>query len=75
MALSNGHDVPKAPNVTSLDEARKRAEAKAKAGRRAVRSAGGARPVRDYVYGGLMIAMALGTVVWFVMRVMPAGGP
>ena len=38
MSARNGHDVPKDQNVASLDEARRRAAAKAKAAKRAGRS-------------------------------------
>lgn len=59
----NGSD---RPNVTSLAEARKRAEAKAKAERRASPAAG-PRSVRDLVVGGTIIAMAVGFVVSLVV--------
>lgn len=58
MSFKNGRDHAD-HNVTSLDEARRRAAAKAKAEKQAAR---GARPpsLRDWVIGGLVIAMALG---------------
>ncbi len=46
-------------NVTSLDEARRRAAAKAKEEKQAARGAR-APSLRDWVIGGLVIAMALG---------------
>ena len=56
MNKPNGHSDP---NVTSLDEARKRAAAKAKAEQRA---AGGRGPntLRDWVIGGMIVLMAVG---------------
>ena len=53
--------------VTSLDDARKRAAQKAKATKVAALRATGGRSAKDYIYGGLMLAMALGTIAWFVM--------
>ena len=71
MSKLNGHDKP--PNVASLDDARKRAAEKAKAEKRAARPGGPATP-RDWLIGGLFIAMALGLVVWFVMRLTGGSG-
>ena len=79
MTLKNGHDDP---NVTSLDEARRRAAEKAKAAKRAGRqswtgpNAGpqGPRTPRDWLMGGFFIAMALAVVVWFVMKFVPSSG-
>ena len=73
MTLKNGHDDP---NVTSLDEARRRAAEKAKAAKRASKQSWtgpnpgpqGPRTPRDWLIGGLFIAMALTVIVWFVMR-------
>jgi hypothetical protein len=77
--MMNGkHD----PKITSLDEARRKAAEKARAAKRASRwpgSRGGGggtsgrggsnvpRTPRDWLLGGLFIAMALGMVVWAVM--------
>ena len=59
----NGSD---RPNVASLAEARKRAEAKAKAERRASPGTG-QRSVRDLVVGGTIIIMAVGFLVSLVL--------
>ena len=75
MTLKNGHDDP---NVTSLDEARRRAVEKAKVAKRAGKQSWtgpnpgpqGPRTPRDWLIGGLFIVMALAVVVWFVMRLM-----
>lgn len=56
MAGANGHDNS---NITSLEEARKRAAEKAKAEKRAARGLQ-PRTWRDWVIGGLVLAMALG---------------
>lgn len=69
----NGHGAPKDENVASLDEARKRAAAKKKMEVRAV-GPGGARTMRDWIIGGLFIAMALALIVSLIMRFMPASG-
>ncbi len=63
MNLRNGHDNP---NVTSIEEARQRAAAKAKAARRAGAPGGrGPATLRDWMIGGLFIAMAIGAIVSF----------
>ena len=56
MSKLNGHDNS---NVTSIEEARRRAAEKAKAEKRAARGLG-ERTWRDWLIGGLVIAMALG---------------
>ena len=58
MNKSNGHGDP---NVTSLDEARRRAADKAKAEKRA---AGGrvSNTPRDWMIGGMIVLMAIGYV-------------
>ncbi len=58
MSKGNGHGDP---NVTSLDEARRRAAEKAKAEKRA---AGGRGPstMRDWVIGGMIVLMAIGYI-------------
>jgi hypothetical protein len=63
MNLRNGHDNP---NVTSIEEARKRAMEKAKPAKR-VSVPGERRPatLRDWIVGGLFIAMAVGAIVSF----------
>ncbi len=58
MAKGNGHQDP---NVTSLDEARKRAAAKAKAEQRATGGRGPNTP-RDWVIGGMIVLMAIGYI-------------
>jgi F0F1-type ATP synthase assembly protein I len=61
MTAPNGHD---RGNVSSLEEARRRAAEKAKAEKRAARSAsgGGANTLRDWIIAGLVVAMALGYI-------------
>lgn len=54
------------PKVASLEDARRRAAAKAKAERRAA-GGRGTRSVRDLVVGGAIIAMAVGFVVSLVV--------
>ena len=61
---SNGDDDGK---VTSIEAARRRAAEKAKAVKRAAHAAGsepatGSRGVRDWIVGGLIVAMAIGYV-------------
>ena len=73
MSLLNGQGQPKDENVASLDEARKRAANKKKMETRASQP-GGPRTARDWIIGGLFIAMALGLIVSLVMRFMPASG-
>jgi hypothetical protein len=72
MAKGNGHQDPR---VTSLDDARKRAAEKVKEQQRAAKFGGmpgaqprGPRTTRDWIIGGVIIAMALGFVVSLVMR-------
>jgi hypothetical protein len=60
-------------NVTSLDEARRRAAAKAKAEKQAARGAR-APSLRDWVIGGLVIAMALGYFASFFVEAPGLGG-
>ena len=79
MTLKNGHDDP---NVTSLDEARRRAAEKVKAAKRAGKQSWtgpnpgrqGLRTPRDWLIGGLFIAMALAVIVWFAMTFVPSAG-
>ncbi len=68
------------PNITSLDEARRRAADKAKAAKRAAAPpawtgppAGPTSPrsLRDWLIGGVMIAMAFGALASFVATVAP----
>ena len=77
MSKGNGQSDP---NITSLDEARRRAADKAKAAKRAAAPpawtgppAGPTSPrtARDWLLGGVMIAMALGALATFVARVAP----
>ena len=58
MNKGNGHDDPK---VASLEEARRRAAAKAKAEQRAV-SGRGPNTMRDWIIGGMIVLMAIGYV-------------
>ena len=71
MSLLNGHGGPKDENVTSLDEARKRAAQKKKVAARAV-GPSGHRTARDWVIGGLFIAMAIGLIVSMIAKYWPA---
>ncbi len=64
MAKANGHQDP---NVTSLDDARRRAAEKAKSAPRAA-GAHGQRTTRDWIIGGVIIAMAIGFVASLVMH-------
>ncbi|NOT70974.1 MAG: hypothetical protein HOP09_06705 [Hyphomicrobium sp.] len=65
MAEGNGHDKP---NVTSLDDARRRAAEKAKAEKRGTAPVRGPRTARDWLIGGVTIAFAVGFVAWMLMR-------
>lgn len=62
MAFKNGHDDPK---VASLEEARRRAEQKAKAERRAAAGQSGTRSARDWIIGGMIVLMAFGYMASF----------
>ena len=66
MTKSNGqHD----PNVTSLDEARRRAAQKADQEKQQQgSSASGPRTLRSMLIGALIIAMAIGFIASLVMR-------
>ena len=57
----NGSGEPS--NVTSLEEARKRASAKAKQEKRAAR---GSMSPRDWIIGIVVVAMALGMIGWWI---------
>jgi hypothetical protein len=66
--LNGSGKVPGDGKIASLDEARKRAAAKAKAAKRAARGHMGAR---DWIIGGVIIAMALGMLwqwLWPLVR-------
>ena len=63
--MRNGHDEP---NVTSFEEAKKRAAEKAKAEKRAAVSLGGQRTLRDWIIGGAIIAIAAGYLVHLIMN-------
>ncbi|MBA4173150.1 MAG: hypothetical protein C0511_10980 [Hyphomicrobium sp.] len=58
-AKKNGHDDPK---IASLDEARRKAQAKSKTGTTVTKAT-----LRDRLVGGLLILMALGLIVSFVL--------
>ncbi|MGL4396366.1 MAG: hypothetical protein ACRCS9_07505 [Hyphomicrobium sp.] len=71
------------PNVTSLDDARKRAALKAKSAQRAdaggfnargADASGAPRRPTDYIVGGLIIAMALAFLVSLVVGMTGAIG-
>lgn len=66
MTLRNGHDYS---NITSLDDARRRASVKLNAAPPPKSSAKTAKTMtaRDWVWGGLLIAMAIGFVVSFFL--------
>ena len=70
MSKFNGHNDP---NVTSLDDARRRAAEKAKSAPRAG-DLRGPRTTRDWLIGGVIIAMAIGFVVSLVMRAAAMSG-
>jgi uncharacterized membrane protein len=53
------------PNVTSLDEARRQKAEQEQAAKRASRVATGST-IGQRVFGLVMVAMALGFLVWFV---------
>lgn len=62
-------------NVSSLEEARKRAAAKAKQEKQAQRNARvGAMSPRDWIIGGIFIAMALGMLWHWLAPIMGAKG-
>ena len=50
-------------NISSLEEARKRAARKAKEANRAAARASGGMSLRDWIIGGIFMAMALG-MIW-----------
>ena len=64
MSYGNGHD---RENVTSLEDARRRAAQKAKAERK-VGAAGGSFTAQQMLFGGLIIVMAIGYLVSLAMR-------
>lgn len=68
MSEPNGHDHK---NVTSLDEARRRAAEKAKAEKRVANGNVAPRTARDWVIGGLIFAMALGYIASFFVGTAP----
>ena len=61
----NGHD---RENVTSLDDARKRAAEKAKAAPKAGGAARGSYTLGQMLFGGLIIVMAIGYLVSLALR-------
>ena len=67
MSYGNGHDREK-DNVTSFEEARKRAAQKSKAASKSGSSAGGSYSAKQMLFGGLMIVMAIGYLVSLAMR-------
>ena len=74
MTFRNGHDGPKDPNVASLDDARRRAADRKKADARA--STGrGPRTTRDWIIGGVIVAMAFALIASWVMSIAPATLP
>ena len=73
MTARNGHDTPKDPNVASLDEARRRAAEKRKAEARTSDDRDLPTP-RDWIIGGAIIAMAVGTIVSVIVSYWPVNG-
>ncbi|HPG88654.1 MAG TPA: hypothetical protein PLD46_03300 [Hyphomicrobium sp.] len=73
MSEPNGHDHN---NVSSLDEARRRAAEKVKAERRAAAGSRAPASARDWLIGGLIIVMALGYIASFFVETatVTAGG-
>ena len=67
----NGNDPSK---VASLDEARKRAVQKAKSQPASDASDRGPRAMRDWVIGGIVIALALGFIASLVMPALQSIG-
>jgi len=69
----NGNDDDR-PNVASLEEARRRAAEKAKAEKRAQSSGvmrSGPRSARDWLIGGLIVAMAASYIASFFIGTEP----
>lgn len=77
MSKHNGHgdngagDREERPNVTSFEEARRRASQKAKAEKRAASGLRRPQGAREWLIGGLMIAMALGYIASFFVGTDP----
>lgn len=69
----NGRDNER-DNVTSLEEARRRAAEKAKAEKRVAGGQSATRSWHDWVIGGLVIAMALGYFASFFVEAPGLGG-
>ena len=65
MSPRNGHGEP---NVTSFEEAKKRAAEKAKAEKRAAVASGGPRTLRDWIIGWAIIAVAVAYLVHLIMK-------
>lgn len=70
---SHGNGDDDRPNVASLDEARRRAAEKAKAEKRAQRGVmrSGPRSARDWLIGGLIVAMAASYIASFFIGTEP----
>jgi len=64
MTKGNGHD---SGNVTSIEEARRRAAEKAKLEKRAARGQQAAG-IREWIIGGVILAMALGYFASFFIE-------
>ena len=81
MSKGNGH---RDPNIASLEDARRRAAEKAKAAKRAGDPPAWSGPpsgptsprtARDWLIGGVIIAMAVALIASWVMRIAPATLP
>lgn len=72
MSKQNGHGTGEdRPNIASLDEARKRAAEKARAEKRATSGIRRPQTARDWLIGGLILAMALGYIASFFLGTEP----
>jgi hypothetical protein len=81
VSKGNGH---RDPNVASLEDARRRAAEKAKAAKRAGNPSAWSGPpsgptsprtARDWLIGGVIIALAVGLIASWVLSVAPATLP
>ena len=68
MAKGNGHDDPR---IASLDEARRRAAERQRAAKQgASRSGSESQTQRDWLIGGVFIAMAVAGIAWFAAKLL-----
>ena len=63
MSKSNGHAREETAEVTSLDDARQAAKKKAQA----AQQASGRSASKDWLMGGVLIAMAVGMILFWVL--------